>query len=145
MTKATTARHPAGLNVTFVRGNKRRWRTSDAVIWHIGRAQSGRVIIIPPGREFESSVPRWARLILSPDDPRFLLAALIHDVMLEDGIYGPTQAAAEWHDAALAGGAPRRLAALAYIAVAAWAVVMKGEDKQRVMPKKILSNDLWDG
>lgn len=108
---------------SFIRGTTRRWRNADPVTWHIGRAQSGRIITIPPGREFESSVPIWARLILSPDDPRFLLAALIHDVMLEDGIYGRTQAAAEWHDAALAGGAPRRLAALAYIAVAAWAVV----------------------
>lgn len=109
--------------IGFERGASRRWRNRTPVTWHIGRAQSGRIITIPPGREFESSVPIWARLILSRDDPRFLLAALIHDVMLEDGIYGPTQAAAEWHDAALAGGAPRRLAALAYIAIAAWAVM----------------------
>lgn len=121
----------------FSPGISRRWRNAEAITWHIGRAQSGRVIVIPPGREFESSVPRWARFILSPDDPRFLLAALIHDVMLEDGIYGPTQAAAEWHDAALAGGAPRRLAALAFIAVAAWAVLKNGAGTQGAMLGKM--------
>ena len=54
---------------------------------------------IPQGREFESSVPRFVRLAMSPDDHRFLLSACIHDHLLEDD-YRPFFAAAEWYDAA---------------------------------------------
>ena len=106
----------------FERGVRRRWRSSAPVRWHIGRAQSGRVVEIAAGREFESSIPWWAAWFIHPDDPRFLLAALIHDVMLEDRIYGRAQAAAEWLDGALAGGAPPWKAKVAFVAVAAWAV-----------------------
>mgnify|MGYP000589673145 CR=1 FL=1 len=107
----------------FERGTTRRWRSTQRIVWEIGRQGSGRTIIIPPGREFESSVPKLFRWFISPDDPRFLLAALVHDHMLEAGIYGRPQAAAEWYDGALAGGAPRGKAKLAFIAVAAWAVL----------------------
>lgn len=77
---------------------------------------------IPPGFEFESSVPWWGKLFINPDDPRFLLAAAVHDFMLESGIYGRPQAAAEWYDAALAGGAPILKAKIAFVCVAFWAV-----------------------
>lgn len=107
----------------FTRGTYRRWRTTEPVTWNVGNKYSHWKLTIPAGREFESSVPWWARWILSQDDPRFLLAALIHDVMLEEGVYGRPQAAAEWYDAALAGGAPRWLAIPAFLAVAAWAVI----------------------
>ena len=106
----------------FERGEVRRWRTARPIEWQIGRKGSGRWITIPAGREFESSVPRWARWFLDPDDPRFLLAAAVHDYMLEVGIYGPAQAAAEWYDAALAGLAPGWKARLSFLAIAAWAV-----------------------
>lgn len=112
--------------IAVLPGVSRRWRTAAPVTWEIGTKGSGRWIEIPPGREFESSVPWWARWIIDPDDPRFLLAALVHDVMLEEGIYGRVQAAAEWFDGARAGGAPRGLARLAFIAVAAWAVLAPG-------------------
>lgn len=107
----------------FARGETRRWRSTRDVIWHIGRAKSGRVITIPAGREFESSVPWWAWWIIGRDDQRFLLAALVHDFLLEERIYGRTQAAAEWRDGALAGGAPLYLANAAFVAVAIWAVM----------------------
>lgn len=107
----------------FVRGRTRRWRTTRGVVWHVGRKASGHVVTIPPGREFESSVPWFVpRFILDQDDPRFLLAALIHDYLLEAGVYGRPQAAAEWYDGALAGGAPRWQARMFYLAVAFWAV-----------------------
>jgi hypothetical protein len=113
----------------FERGTSRRWRSSAPVDWEIGRQGSGRWITIPAGRQFESSVPWWAWFFISRDDPRFLLAALVHDHMLEAGLYGRPQAAAEWYDGALAGGAPRWKAKLAYVAVAAWAVVRNEEPK----------------
>jgi hypothetical protein len=106
----------------FERGTTRRHRSTEPVSWHVGHKDSGYKIEIPP-RDFESSVPWWARWFIHPDDPRFLLAALVHDHMLEAGIYGRPQAAAEWFDGALAGGAPRWKAKLAFVAVAAWAVL----------------------
>lgn len=110
----------------FERGEKRRWRTTQPIDWEVGRKGSGDWVTIPPGREFESSVPWWAVWYLHPDDPRYLLAAAVHDYMLESGRYGRAQAAAEWFDGALAGGAPTRQAKVAYIAVAAWAVIAPG-------------------
>jgi len=110
----------------FAPGLTRRWRTLRPVVWEVGRKGSGEFITIPAGREFESSVPRLARWWLHPDDPAFLLAALVHDHLLEAGTYGRPQAAAEWYDGALAGGAPKRKAKLAYVAVAAWAVYKPG-------------------
>lgn len=109
----------------FTRGISRRWASTAPFRWEIGRRGSGRWVLIPP-REFESSVPWWARWFISRDDPQFLLAALVHDHMLEAGVYGRPQAAAEWYDGALAGGAPIWKAKVAYICVAAWAVLSKG-------------------
>jgi hypothetical protein len=106
----------------FERGTKRRHRSTRSIEWEIGHQGSGRWVTIPP-REFESSVPWWARWFISRDDPRFLLAALVHDYMLESGVYGRPQAAAEWYDGAMAGGAPRRKAKVAFIGLAAWAVI----------------------
>lgn len=106
----------------FERGTVRRWRVLIPVKWEVGRKGSGDWVTIPAGREFESSVPWWARWFLRRDDPRFLLAAAVHDYMLESGRYGRAQAAAEWYDAALAGLAPGWKARLSFLAIAAWAV-----------------------
>jgi hypothetical protein len=89
--------------------------------WRIGGPLVDHAVLIPAGFTFDSSVPRALRWLLSPHDPRFLLAACIHDWLLEQG-YGRAQAAAEWYDGARAGGAPASLARCAYIAVASWAV-----------------------
>lgn len=107
----------------FERGITRRYRSTRPIEWEIGRQGSDWWVTIPAGTEFESSVPWWARWFISRDDPRFLLAALVHDYLLEEGTYGRPQAAAEWYDGALAGGAPKWKARLAYIGVAAWAVI----------------------
>lgn len=106
----------------FERGTKRRWRTIVPIPWDVGRKSSGERIVIPAGTEFESSVPIWARWFLQRDDPRFLLAALVHDFLLEAGVYGRPQAAAEWFDGAMAARAPRLKSKIAYVAIAAWAV-----------------------
>ena len=106
----------------FERGTIRRWRSTRPVEWEVGTKGSGRRITIPAGTEFESSVPWYGRWFVSPDDPHFLLAALVHDHLLESGIYGRTQAAAEWYDGARAGGAPNLKAKVGYVAVAIIAV-----------------------
>ena len=106
----------------FERGKIRRFRVLTSVEWEVGRKGSGDWVTIPAGREFESSVPWWARWFLRRDDPRFLLAAAVHDYMLESGRYGRAQAAAEWYDAAKAGKAPLWKARLCFVGVAIWAV-----------------------
>lgn len=110
----------------FERGTVRRWRNTRPVRWEVGRKGSGDWITIPAGREFESSVPSFFQWFLHPDDPRFLLAALVHDVMLESGRYGRPQAAAEWYDGARAAHAPVLKSKLAFVAVATWAVMKPG-------------------
>jgi len=114
----------------FERGTSRRWRSTQAMPWEVGTKGSGNHITIPAGREFESSVPWWAVWLISRDDPRFLLAALVHDYLLEAGIYGRPQAAAEWFDGAMAGGAPVLRAKLAFVALAAWAVFKNKKGKE---------------
>ena len=104
------------------RGVLRRWRTCHPVEWEVGSKGSGIHITIPIGTEFESSVPWWAGWFIHRDHPRFMLAALVHDYLLEAGTYGRAQAAAEWYDGARAENAPRMRAKLGYVAVAFWAV-----------------------
>jgi hypothetical protein len=113
----------------FERGVKRRWRSNKDLDWEVGHKGSGRWIVIPAGKEFESSVPWWARWLFPRDDKRFFLAALVHDYLLEAGIYGRPQAAAEWYDGALAGGAPQWKARLGFVGVAAWAVYKNAPKK----------------
>jgi hypothetical protein len=106
----------------FERGTIRRWRTTEDIPWEVGAVNSGYFEVIPAGTEFESSVPWLFRWIIDRDDPKLLLAALVHDYLLETGVYGPAQAAAEWYDGALAAGAPKWKAKLIYVGIAIWAV-----------------------
>ena len=104
------------------RGIRRRWRTSLPIEWEVGAKGSGNLIAIPAGTEFEISVPWWGRWLIGRDDPHFLLAALVHDYLLETGAYGKAQAAAEWYDGARAAHAPAWKVKVSFMAVALWAV-----------------------
>jgi len=72
----------------------------------LGKKGAAHPLIIPHGFEFESSVPRGLRWVLSPDDPRFLKAAAVHDWLLENG-YQTDFADSQWRDAARSDHAPR--------------------------------------
>jgi len=106
----------------MIRGGPREFLTAAPIHWEIGRKRSGLWVTVPKGFAFESSVPRLLRWFLSPDDPDFLLAAAVHDYLLERG-FARAFAAGEWHAAALKAGAPRWKAGLAFVCVAVWAVV----------------------
>ena len=114
----------------FARGTVRRWRTTRPVPWDVGRKASGHRVTIPAGTEFESSVPRLLRWWMRPDDPRYLLAALVHDYLLEAGIYGRLQAAADWDDAARAAGAPAAKTNLALMGIMAKALWLNARDRR---------------
>ena len=99
-----------------VRGGLRRHVTTRPVRWWIGKKNSGWLLEIPAGRPFESSVPRALWWLFSPDDPYFLKAALIHDVLLEDG-YRHAFADSQWFEAALSEHAPTLRTWAAYSAM----------------------------
>lgn len=112
----------------FEPGLVRDYRTTRKITWGIGRKGSPWTLTIGAGREFESSIPRGLRWALSPHDPRFLLAALVHDDLLEAG-FRPYFAAGEWYDAALSCGAPRGLALAAALGVTVVTVARRKEKR----------------
>lgn len=88
------------------RGGSRGYVTTIPICWCIGRKDSGWLLAIPAGFEFESSVPRLLRWLWSPHDPRYLLSAAIHDHLLETG-HRADFADSQWYEAALSVSAPR--------------------------------------
>ncbi|UWQ34011.1 DUF1353 domain-containing protein [Leisingera sp. M527] len=95
------------------KGGSRDYITTRPLSWDIGKKNSGWVLTIPAGREFESSVPRPLRWVFSPDDPYFLKSAVIHDTLLEEG-FRRAFADSQWFEAALSVHAPGLRTWLAY-------------------------------
>lgn len=96
------------------KGGSRGYVTVAAVEWNLMWKGSPYVLAVPPGREFESSVPRVLQWLWSPDDPDFLKAALIHDVLLESGARG-FEADSQWRAVALSEHAPTLRTGVAYL------------------------------
>lgn len=86
-------------------GGARGYVVTQAFTWDIGREGSDLKLHVPEGREFESSVPRSLQWLWSPHDPYFLKAAVVHDILLEDG-NGAVFSDSQWFDAARSAGAP---------------------------------------
>jgi hypothetical protein len=99
-----------------IKGGSRGYVTTRTVTWHLMWKTSPFVLTIPPGREFESSVPRVLQWIWSPDDPYYLKAALIHDTLLENGSRA-FEADAQWRAAALSDHAPPLRTTIAFVAM----------------------------
>lgn len=95
-------------------GDSRDYVTVETVVWDLMWKGSPFSLRIPPGREFESSVPRTLQWLWSPADPYFLKAALIHDYLLESGSRG-FEADSQWRAAALSEDAPAFKTAVAYL------------------------------
>ncbi|UWR55989.1 DUF1353 domain-containing protein [Phaeobacter inhibens] len=89
----------------YRRGGTRGYVTTRDLTWSIGKKDSGWLLTIPAGREFESSVPAWLHWLFPPDDPYFLKSAVIHDTLLEEG-YRVAFADSQWFEAALSEHAP---------------------------------------
>lgn len=68
-----------------VTGTRKRHVLRDDLLWEIGARGSGWVPTVPAGYTFDISVPRWLEWLLSPFNRRVLLAAAIHDRLLELG------------------------------------------------------------
>lgn len=98
------------------KGGSRGYVTTREVTWNLMWKNSPHIHRIPPGREFESSVPRLLRCLWSLDDPFYLKAALVHDTLLEAGAR-PFEADSQWRAAALSVGAPAFRTGIAFAAM----------------------------
>ena len=104
---------------------------SEPLNWTVGGKFAPHPVTIPAGFCFQSSIPRALWWAISPHRPDLLLAACVHDYVLDQG-HSRLQAAGEWLDGARAGGAPSWLAKLAGSAVALWAIWVNGKGKTNV-------------
>jgi len=96
-----------------------KWRPGADLVWEIGRKGSGWDLILPAEFPFDSSIPRWLHWWRSPDYGPWLLAAAVHDRLLNQG-HDRHFAAAEWRRAARAKDAGIAVE-VAYFGVALWA------------------------
>ena len=103
----------------WLRGPGGRYATTAPVAWDIGKLGSGWVLTIPAGFMFDSSVPRWAQWCFDPHEPRWLLAAAVHDCLLAQG-HDRAFAACEWLRAARAMDRRKRVW-VAFAGVFLWA------------------------
>ncbi|MGH1579085.1 DUF1353 domain-containing protein [Planktotalea sp.] len=95
------------------KGGARGYVTVRTVYWSLMWKGSPFLLTILPGREFESSVPCVLQWLWSPDDPFYLKAALIHDVLLESGSR-TFEADGQWRAAAISEKAPPFKTGIAY-------------------------------
>lgn len=101
-------------NPPYKKGGSRGYVSIRLFKWHIGTADSPHVVKIEEGFEFESSVPKFLQWIWSPDDPDFLLAAMVHDKLLEMG-WRRQGADAQWYEVAQSQNAPKCKTMIAYL------------------------------
>ena len=91
--------------------------TTTEIDWGLFHPQSTRRLIIAPGRVFDVSIPTYLRWAFDPHDPRYRIAGLVHDVLLEEAKATRIRAGGEFHDALRAGGTPVWRALLMWLAV----------------------------
>lgn len=108
-------------NFSLIRGKI--YMLTAPVTWEIGCKGSGWVLTVPERRPFDLSVPRWLEWALSPHDRRVLLAAAIHDELLNLG-HDAAFASAEFRRAAIARGVRPWFAWALFAAVFAWTVAV---------------------
>lgn len=96
--------------------------TVKEVPWEVGRKGSNLWLIVPDGYTFNVSIPRCLWWLLSPQDPRFLAAACLHDYALHVETWDRVSAAAGFSDALKAMGVGRwtRLAMVLSVIAYRW-------------------------
>ena len=102
-----------------VPGTRKKYRLNKTLAWDIGAKQSGWVLTVPNGTEFDISVPRILEWALSPHDRRVLLAAAIHDELLVRG-HDAAFASSEFRRAAIARGCTRPWAWTLFFTTLVW-------------------------
>jgi hypothetical protein len=74
--------------------------------WEVGTKNSGLIVTVPTGTEFDVSIPRGLRWLFDPHDPHYLKAAALHDELLCRE-WARTTSGAEFHEALRADGVAR--------------------------------------
>lgn len=96
--------------------------TTTQVTWEIGTKGSGLFLYLPAGFRFNVSVPWWAGWAFDRHDPRYLLAAALHDYALHRLGWGRVSAAAPFSEALRANGVSRarRLVMVLAVTIHKW-------------------------
>lgn len=111
----------------LVPGERTRYRLECDIVWEIGAPNSGWLLHIEKGTEFDISVPRWLEWLQSPHDRRVLLGAAIHDELLLKNL-DAVFASAEFHRAIRARHTPPVRAWILFFVTLIWTVVRKTLD-----------------
>ncbi|EFO33889.1 conserved hypothetical protein [Roseibium sp. TrichSKD4] len=102
-----------------VPGTRKRYRLTAPLLWDVSKKGSNWTLILPPGTEFDISVPWCLEWVLDPHDRAVLPAAAIHDELLIRG-HDPSVSSAEFRRAAVARGCSRRWGWVLFFSTLLW-------------------------
>ena len=105
-----------------VPGTHKKYRLDAPLVWEIGNKGTGWSLEIAAGTVFDISVPQLLEWALSPHDRRVLLAAAIHDELLNRGL-DAAFASSEFRRAAIARGCSRPWAWTLFITTLIWTAI----------------------
>lgn len=97
-----------------------RYRTTKELCWEVGRKGSLLWMKVPPGFEFDVSIPKLMRWMLDPHNPKYLKAGALHDYLLHVQLWERVASAAAFSDALKAEGVRRMKRLAMVLAVISW-------------------------
>lgn len=100
--------------------DRRSYITRAQIRHELGAGHSGLVLIVPAGFRFDVSVPRPLWPVFDPHDPRYLVAAALHDYALHRLRWSREAAAAPFGEALRAAGVGRVRRLAMVLAVIVW-------------------------
>jgi hypothetical protein len=109
-------------NFKFVEGADKTYELTEDLVWEIGKKGSGLYLYLNKGTQFDITVPKGLQWLQSPHDRILLLAALVHDELLERG-FDNAFASSEFRRAAIARGKNSVYAWLLFFLTLAWTEV----------------------
>ncbi|PHR57944.1 MAG: hypothetical protein COA43_11245 [Robiginitomaculum sp.] len=112
-----------------VKGTRKLHGLTSVLPWEIGAKGSGWWLEVPKGYEFDISVPRVFEWVLSPFDRRVLLAAAIHDRLLDLG-HDIAFASSEFRRACLVFGVHPAFAWVLFLTTLIWTGVARHFKKE---------------
>jgi hypothetical protein len=83
-----------------------RYAVTQPLTWYVGNLETGAEYKVPFFFTFDGSIPRFARFIFSPHNPKYLKAFCLHDYFLSIG-WDRFTAGAQFHEALKADGVSR--------------------------------------
>ena len=93
-----------------------KYRVKDPLVWLVGSVSTGASYTVPVGFRFDGTVPKLARWLFSPHNPKYRKAFALHDWFLHLG-WDRFTAGAQFHEALKADGVGRVERAIMSLAV----------------------------